>query len=110
MVAKTKQICGSGLPVETCGQLDGLVMHDKTREFSQSKRDVIRHALPEIVNHVSDTNVEVAASISEQLVEYTLTRLDRINSKLVGANLASARPPGFRVCVCVCVCAAETAE
>ena len=101
-MAKSKQICGSGLPVETCEQLDDLVIHNKTREFSQSKRDVIRHALPEIVNHVSDTNVEVAACISELLVEFTLTRLDRINSKLVGVNLRPTSPPGHMVCVCVC--------
>ena len=83
MILKSKQLCGSGLPEETCDQLDDLVIHNKTREFSQSKRDVLRHALPEIVNHVSDTNVEVAAGISELLVDYTLSRLDRINSRLV---------------------------
>ncbi len=83
MVGKSKQISGSELPEELCGRLDELVLHSKTREFSQAKRDLIRHSLPEVVNFVSDTNVEVAAEISEQLVDYTLARLDKINSKLV---------------------------
>ena len=83
MINKSISVCNTLLSEETKEKLLNLSVTEKTREFSQAKRDVLRHALPEIVNHVSDSNVEVAANISELVVEHTLTTLEKINHKLV---------------------------
>lgn len=83
MVTKSIGICDSVLSEDTCLSLQELVVQDKGAEFLQAKKDVLRHALPEIVNHVSDSNVEVAANISELVVEYTLHSLEKINHKMV---------------------------
>lgn len=64
-------------------RLQNFVVCDKGDDFVQARKDVLRHALPEIVNHVSDSNVDVAANISELVVEYTLESLERVNHKLV---------------------------
>ena len=83
MVNKTIEICEGLLTEETHLRLQNLVVCEKGDDFVQAKKDVLRHALPEIVNHVSDSNVDVAANISELVVEYTLQSLEKVNHKLV---------------------------
>lgn len=83
MVNKSIDVCTTLLNEEAVEKLKDLIVQDKSSEFSQAKRDVLRHALPEIINHVSDTNVDVAATISEVVVEHTLQVLEKINHKLV---------------------------
>ena len=83
MVEKSMKICDALLSEESRQKLLGLVLQEKGPEFAQAKKDVLRHALPEIVNHVSDSNVDVAANISELVVEHTLNCLEKINHKLV---------------------------
>lgn len=80
---KSIDICDTLLSEETRQKLQNLVVCDKGEEFSQAKKDVLRHALPEIVNHVSDSNVDVAANIAELVVVHTLQSLEKINLKLV---------------------------
>ena len=106
MVHRSKVLCDFALSEEKLMQLDGLVVHEKGSEFSLTKRGVLRHALPEIVKHVSETNVEMAASISELLVQYTLTCLDNIKAKLVSVSVRVCVQLCIRVCVhaCMCVC------
>lgn len=87
MVKKSVSICDTLLSEETCQSLLDLMVKSKGAEFIQAKKDVLRHALPEIVNHVSDSNVEVAANISELIVEHTLHSLEKINHKMVRANI-----------------------
>ena len=83
MVNKSISICESFLSEENRERLQNLVVCEKTTEFTQAKRDVFRHALPEIINYVNDANVDVAASISELVVEHTLQSIEKINYKLV---------------------------
>ena len=83
MVDKAIEICHSFLSEEIKTRLHNLIVEQKGEEFAQAKKDVLRHALPEIVNHVSDSNVDVAANISELVVEHTLHSLERVNHKLV---------------------------
>ena len=83
MVEKSLKICDTLLSEEPRQKLQELVLEEKGEEFVQAKKDVLRHALPEIVNHVSDSNVDVAANISELVVEHTLGSLEKINYKLV---------------------------
>lgn len=83
MVSKSISICDTLLSEETQQRLQSLVVCDKGVEFVQAKKDVLRHALPEIVNHVSDSNVDVAANISELVVEHTLQSLEKINHQMV---------------------------
>ena len=85
MVAKSMKICQALLSEEPREKLQGLVLQEKGPEFAQAKKDVLRHALPEIVNHVSDSNVDVAANISELVVEHTLNCLEKINHKMVSS-------------------------
>lgn len=85
MVDKTIGICDGLLSEETQMRLQNLVVCEKGDDFAQAKKDVLRHALPEIVNHVSDSNVDVAANISELIVEYTLQSLEKVNHKLVSS-------------------------
>ena len=87
MVKKSISICDTLLSEETCQGLQELVVIGKGEEFTQAKKDVLRHALPEIVNHVSDSNVEVAANISELVVDHTLRSLEKMNHKMVRLNL-----------------------
>lgn len=86
MVAKSMKICQTLLSEEPREKLQGLVLQEKGPEFVQAKKDVLRHALPEIVNHVSDSNVDVAANISELVVEHTLNCLEKINHKMVSGE------------------------
>ena len=83
MVDKSIGICDTLLSEETRVRLQNLVIAEKGEEFIQARKDVVRHALPEIVNHVSDSNVGVAANISELVVDHTLQSLEKINHKLV---------------------------
>lgn len=76
-------ICDTLLSEETQIRLQNLVVCEKGSDFAQAKKDVLRHALPEIVNHVSDSNVDVAANISELVVDHTLHSLEKVNHKLV---------------------------
>lgn len=80
---KSIGICDKLLSEETQQSLQGLMVEEKGVEFTQAKKDVLRHALPEIINHVSDSNVEVAANISELVVEHTLHSLEQVNHKMV---------------------------
>lgn len=86
MVQKSISICGAHLSEEYREKLLSIIVHEKDGEFSRAKKATLRHALPEIVNHVSDTNLEAAASISELLVEHTLYSLEKINHKLVSCH------------------------
>ena len=52
-------------------------------EYVDAKKAVVHKAAPEIVNHISAINLDIAASISELIVEQTLEKLDHCNSKLV---------------------------
>lgn len=91
MVEKAVEICNTHLSEDTRMKLQDLVVCEKGEEFAQAKKDVLRHALPEIVNHVSDSNVDVAANISELIVEHTLQSLEKINHKLVSGLILILR-------------------
>ena len=95
MVNTATKICDTLLSEETQMRLQALAVCDKGEEFAQAKKDVLRHALPEIVNHVSDSNVDVAANISELVVEHTLQSLEKINHKLVSCLVAVSSDPPF---------------
>ena len=58
-------------------------------DFEAAGKAIVNKVAAEIINPISATNLDLAATISEYLVEKALTKLERINSKMV--------------CVCVCV-------
>ena len=52
-------------------------------EYVDAKKAVAHKAAPEIINHISGINLDIAADISELIVEQTLDKLEKCNAKLV---------------------------
>ena len=48
-----------------------------------AKKSVAHKSAPEIINHISGINLDVAADISELIVEQTLMKLEKCNARLV---------------------------
>lgn len=63
--------------------LHGFVISKSGGDFVQVKKAVNKRTAPEIANHVSAINLDVAANISELVVEQTLLKLERVIHKLV---------------------------
>ena len=63
-----------------------MVVQEMGSGYVEAKKAVVRKASPEIINHISAINLDVAASISELIVEQTLEQLDKCNSRLVGST------------------------
>ena len=97
--------------------LSKLVVTEMGSEFEEARKTVVHKVVPEIINPISASNLDLAATISELLVEKTLLKLERINSKLVSAlelirNTHTVQ--GTTVCIymhsmlrqlyCVCAC------
>ena len=59
-------------------------------EFDVARKTVIHKVVPEIINPISASNLDLAATISEHLVEKTLVKLEKINSKLVSVASTSS--------------------
>ena len=56
-------------------------------EFDVAKKTVVHKVVSEIINPISASNLDLAATISEYLVDKTLAKLEKINSKLVSPCL-----------------------
>ena len=56
-------------------------------EFDVAKKTVVHKVVSEIINPISASNLDLAATISEYLVDKTLAKLEKINSKLVSSCL-----------------------
>ena len=52
-------------------------------EFDVARKTISHKVVSEIVNPISASNLDLAATISQHLVEKTLAKLEKINSKLV---------------------------
>lgn len=88
MVAQTLKACPTLLTEEAKQTLKGMVVSSGvTSDFTYGKKAVTRKAAPEIVSHVSAINLDVAANISELIVDQTLTMLDKANLRLVRMRL-----------------------
>ena len=96
MVAQSNRACSKLLSVSASSTLAELSSAELSTDLTQAKHAVGKKTAPEVINHVSAVNLDMAASISELVVEQTLLRLERSTAQLVGGGRA--------VCVCVCVC------
>ncbi len=62
----------------------GMVLSSSvSSDFTYAKKLVTKKSAPEVVSHVSAINLDVAANITELIVEQTLVKLDKANLKLV---------------------------
>lgn len=90
MVAQTLRACPSLLTEDAKRTLQGMVQSSAvTSDFMYGKKAVTRKTAPEIVSHVSAINLDVAANISELLVDQTLAQLDKANLRLVRLSLTT---------------------
>ncbi len=84
MVEQTLRACPSLLTDETRSTIRGMVVSSAvSSDFTYAKKAVTKKCAPEVVSHVSGINLDVAANISELIVEQTLIKLDKANHKLV---------------------------
>jgi len=84
MVEQTLRSCPSLLTEEAKAAVRGMVLSSAvSSDFTYAKKAVTKKAAPEVVSHVSAINIDVAANISELIVEQTLLRLDKANQRLV---------------------------
>ncbi len=84
MVEQTLRACPSLLTDEAKSKIRAMVLSSPvSSDFTYAKKAVTKKTAPEVVSHVSAINLDVAANISELIVEQTLARLDKANLKLV---------------------------
>ena len=83
MVIQSMKACPNLLNEQSQEQLRGFVSHQQDRDYQYVKKAVAKKTAPEIINHISATNLDTAANISELLVEQILAKLDQANHKLV---------------------------
>ena len=79
--------CSRVLSEQAQETLRGLVMRQQDRDYHYVKKAVAKKTAPEIINHISAINLDIAANISELLVEHILAKLDQANMKLVSLQL-----------------------
>lgn len=60
-----------------------MVVGEMSSEYMDAKKSVAHKSAPEIINHISGINLDVAADISELIVEQTLMKLEKCNARLV---------------------------
>ena len=89
MVSQSLKACPTLLSEETLQQF---VVMEMGEDFMEAKKAVGHKMAPEIISRVSAINLDVAANISELIVEHILDKLERCNRTLVCP------------CVCVSVC------
>lgn len=102
MISQTLRACPDLLTEDAKKTLQGMTHSSGvTSDFMYAKKAVVRKAAPEIVSHVSAINLDVAAGISELIVEQTLTELERATLRLVRwismINCSLAAPPLMEV-------------
>ena len=84
MVEQTLRACPSLLTDEAKTMIRGMVLSSSvSSDFTYAKKAVTKKSAPEVVSHVSAINLDVAANITELIVEQTLVKLDKANLKLV---------------------------
>ena len=83
MVTRSAKASSVLLSEEAKKTLRSFVVSKSDRDFVLIKKAVAGRTAPEIANHVSAINLDVAANISELVVEQTLMKLERANHKLV---------------------------
>ena len=84
MVEQTLKACPTLLTEEAKRTVQSMVLSSSiSSDFTYAKKAVTRKAAPEVVSHVSAINLDVAANITELMVEQTLVKLDRANLSLV---------------------------
>ena len=80
MVSQSVKACPTLLSEETLQQF---VVMEMGEDFLDAKKAVGHKMAPEIISHVSAINLDVAANISELIVEHILDKLERCNNRLV---------------------------
>lgn len=80
MVSQSVKACPTLLSEETLQQF---VVMEMGEDFLDAKKAVGHKMTPEIISHVSAINLDVAANISELIVEHILDKLERCNNRLV---------------------------
>ena len=99
MVEQTLKACPTLLTEEAKRTVKSMVLSSSiSSDFTYAKKAVTRKAAPEVVSHVSAINLDVAANITELIVEQTLVKLDRANLSLVSRD----RP--LHACTLHCMC------
>jgi hypothetical protein len=83
MVSQSVKACPSLLTDKDRQLLNTLVVSDMGSEFDVAKKTVVHKVVSEIINPISASNLDLAATISEYLVDKTLAKLEKINSKLI---------------------------
>lgn len=73
------------LPVclQSCESLRKFAVTEPDKEFALAKKAVVHKTAPEIVSTITGANVELAAGISEFIVDMTLEKLAECSAKLV---------------------------
>ncbi|CAI8056021.1 F-actin-uncapping protein LRRC16A [Geodia barretti] len=83
MVSQSVKACPSLLTDKDRQLLNTLIVSDMGSEFDVAKKTVVHKVVSEIINPISASNLDLAATISEYLVDKTLAKLEKINSKLI---------------------------